>query len=89
MTTNPERPHPRFNRRHLGILAWLLEHPSAPLRECAEAMGYSRSWVSRIVNSPEFRERFQAIATEELKAAVRRRFEAYSTITKPKRRRFK
>jgi len=49
------RRYPRLNRRHLGVMIWLLEHPAATLTECAQAVGYSRPWLSRIVNSPEFR----------------------------------
>jgi DNA-binding MarR family transcriptional regulator len=47
--------YPRLNRRHMGVMIWLLEHPAATLTECAKALGYSRPWLSRIVNSPEFR----------------------------------
>jgi len=56
----PKRPYPRWQRRHEGVLLWLLEHPWAKLQDCARATGYSPSQISRIVCSPEFRTRYTA-----------------------------
>jgi hypothetical protein len=50
----PARKYPKLNRRHFGVLAWLLEHPTSTLTEGAKVLGYSRPWLSRIVNSPAF-----------------------------------
>ena len=50
----PKRPYPPWQRRHEGVLLYLLKHPSATLAQCAQATGYSPSQVSRINCSPEF-----------------------------------
>ncbi len=52
--------YPKFSCRHQRVLKWLLDHPEATLTACAKANGYSRSWLSRIVNNPEFRQRHSA-----------------------------
>ena len=39
---------------------WLLENPTRKLKACAQATGYSRTHISRIVNSPDFRVRYEA-----------------------------
>jgi hypothetical protein len=56
----PKRPYPKWQRRHEGVLLWLLEHPWAKLQDCARATGYSPSQISRIACSPEFRLRYTA-----------------------------
>lgn len=53
------RSYPKFNRRHVGVMQWLLNHPASTLTECAKEIGYSRSWLSRIVNAPEFRSEYR------------------------------
>ncbi len=65
----PKRPYPRWQRRHEGVLLWLLRHPRATLKECARATGYSPSQISRIVNSPDYQRHYNAarkIIDEEL-----------------------
>jgi hypothetical protein len=69
------RNYPKLNHRHLGVMLWLLEHPSATLTECSKAVGYSRSWLSRVVNSPEFKAELTKQLNTELKKAVKLGFE--------------
>ena len=54
----PKRPYPRWQRRHEGVLIYLLKHPSATLAQCAQATGYSLSQVSRITCSSDFNRRY-------------------------------
>ena len=68
----PKRPYPRWQRRHEGVLLWLLEHPWATLEQCAHATGYSPSQVSRITCAPEFRHRYTAALEAARRDAVRR-----------------
>jgi hypothetical protein len=56
-----KRPYPRWQCRHESVLRWLIENPPKKLKDCAEATGYSRTHISRIVNSPDFRRRYRAI----------------------------
>lgn len=65
------RNYPKLNRRHVGVMQWLFDHPSATLTECAKDIGYSRSWLSRIVNSPEFRAEYSKRLDAELTRAVK------------------
>jgi hypothetical protein len=44
---------------------WLLENPTATLTEGAKVLGYSRPWLSRIVNSPPFRTYYQRLLSEQ------------------------
>ncbi len=55
----PKRPYPPWQRRHEGVLLYLLKHPSATLAQCAQATGYSPSQVSRITCSSEFNRRYE------------------------------
>ena len=50
----PKRPYPPWQRRHEGVLLYLLKHPSATLAQCAQATGYSPSKVRRITCSHGF-----------------------------------
>lgn len=72
----PKRPYPRWQRRHEGVLLWLLQRPWAKLKECARATGYSPSQISRIVNSPDYQRRYNAarkIIEAEISRSVIRR----------------
>ena len=72
----PKRPYPPWQRRHEGVLLYLLKHPSATLAQCAQATGYSPSQVSRINCSPEFNRRYDAarnIIEEEISWSYIRR----------------
>ena len=74
----PKRPYPRWQRRHEGVLLWLLERPWATLKECARATGYSPSQLSRIVNSPDYQRRYRAarkIIEEEISRSYVRRLD--------------
>ena len=69
----PKRPYPCWQRRHEGVLLWLLQHPARTLKECAGATGYSPSQISRIVNSPDYQRRYNAarkIIEEEISRSV-------------------
>ena len=55
----PQRPYPRWQRRHEAVLLCLLRNPTKPLKLCARETGYSASHVSRIVNSPDFQRRYR------------------------------
>lgn len=65
------RYYPKLNQRHLGVMIWLLENPSSTLTECAKSIGYSRSWLSRIVNSPEFKSELEIRMNIELTKVVK------------------
>jgi len=75
--TRQRRKYPRFNRRHAGVFKWLVEHPTATLNDGAVALGYSRSWLSRIVNSPEFRAKLDEFQDEVWHILIRQRIESY------------
>ncbi len=66
------RDYPKLNQRHIGVMVWLLEHPCSTLTECAKNTGYSRSWLSRIVNAPEFKAEYNKQMEIELSRAVKR-----------------
>lgn len=65
--------YPKLNHRHVHVMKWLFDHPAATLTECAKSIGYSRSWLSRIVNSPEFRVVYNYKLDTELANAVKLR----------------
>jgi AraC-like DNA-binding protein len=60
----PKRPYPSWQRRHEAVLTWLVEHPAGTLEECARATGYSRSHLSRITCSPDFRRQLGVFRAE-------------------------
>lgn len=62
--------YPSWQLRHEGVLFWIFEHPAASAKECAQALNYSPSQISRIVNSPAFSEKFQAMRNRELDAII-------------------
>ncbi len=77
----PKRPYPRWQRRHDGVLQWLLQHPAGTLNDCARATGYSPSQISRIVNSPDYQCRYHVarkIIEAEISRSVIRRLEGGS-----------
>ncbi len=55
------RPYPRWQRRHEAVLRLIVEHPRLTLAKIATATGYSPWQVSRVINSPDFRERHERI----------------------------
>jgi len=63
------RHYPRWQRRHEAILRMILEKPRLARAEIAAATRYSPWQVSRIINSPDFRARFEqmrAVINQEL-----------------------
>jgi len=44
----------KLSQRHMAVLKWFIDHPSGKHYECAKALGYSPTWISRIVHSPAF-----------------------------------
>ena len=56
---------------HQDALLWFLEHPGGKQKECANAIGYSEAWISKIVNAPEFRRRHSALLDRALYEAAR------------------
>ncbi len=54
----PKRPYPRHRPRHDMILVAMMENPRATQKDIAAVTGYTASQVSRIVNSPDFRARY-------------------------------
>ena len=71
MNVSGKTRYPRFLRRHADVMRWLIDNPGATLTECARALGYSRSWLSRVVNAPEFRERYEELARRRTRACLR------------------
>ena len=61
---NKRSKHPSWQRRHEGVLLYLLQNPSATLHQCASATGYSAWHLSRIINSPIFKQRFNTAIDE-------------------------
>ena len=61
------RSHPTWQHRHSAVLLWYAANPGGKQHECAAATGYSRSQVSRIVNSEGFRRRYAAVRDQVLR----------------------
>ena len=57
----PQRPYPRYQRRHDVILLAILENPLQTQKDIAKATAYSPSQISRIMSSPAFLERYELI----------------------------
>jgi hypothetical protein len=74
----PRRPYPRWQRRHEAILRLILEDPLLSHTEIAAATGYSIWQVSRIVNSPDFRERYERASEYKHREISRRAIERTS-----------
>ena len=65
-------PYPRWQRRHEGVLLWLIEHASGTLSECAKVTGYSPAHLSRIMCSPDFRARLSMLRAEQERQVLAR-----------------
>jgi hypothetical protein len=72
------RPYPRWQRRHEAILRLILEYPLLSRTEIAAATGYSPTHISRIVNSPDFRERYERAVEYKHQEISRRAIERTS-----------
>ena len=57
----PRRHYPKLQRRHDAILLEILERPCRTQKEIAKATGYSPSQVSRILCSPDFKDRYEVV----------------------------
>jgi hypothetical protein len=57
----PKRHYPTHQRRHDAILLEILGGPCRTQKEIAKATGYNPSQVSRILRSPDFQERYEAV----------------------------
>jgi len=79
----PKRPYPSWRRRHDTILRLLLEDPTLSQTAIAKATGYSPSQVSRIMNSPDFADRYEIIFRDIALAA---RAKALQDIESARRR---
>ena len=64
--------YPTWQRRYDGVLLWVIEHPCATQTECASATGYTTWQISRIMSSPEFRQRYGQLIDTALERAGRR-----------------
>lgn len=71
--SHPTRPS--WQRRHEAVLLYLVDHPAARCAEIARATGYGVTHISRILNSPEFRRRYDELLSEARRNAARRYFE--------------
>lgn len=56
-----KRSHPSWRHRHGEVLLWMLQNPGGKQYACAKATGYTPSQISRIVNSPGYLQRLEAI----------------------------
>ena len=45
----------------MKILKWMLDHPGGSQKDCAKATGYSKSHVSRIICSPDYRAKWKQV----------------------------
>ena len=70
----PKHPYPSWQRRHDGVLIYLLQRPWVKLPDCARETDYSASQVSRITCAPEFRRRYSETLEERRSAALAKRF---------------
>lgn len=69
--TKPGRKLSRWMPAHFAVLKWLLSARRPQLAEGARATGYSPWHLSRIINSPEFRCRYEEITREHLREVIR------------------
>jgi hypothetical protein len=65
-------PYPHWRDRHESVLLWLIEHPSEPLSECTKVTGYNTAYLSRIIRSPDFRQRLALVHAERERLVLAR-----------------
>lgn len=72
MKGNPTKRRTRadLSRRHMEVLRWMLSHPAATQRECARALNYTESTISRICRSDAFMDEYRRILHDRTSAAV-------------------
>lgn len=56
----------RLSHRHEAIMEWLIANPEKRLGECALVFGVSQAWLSTIIHSGVFRDRYQALIGEHI-----------------------
>lgn len=71
------RPYPRWQRRHEAILRLIVDEPRLTLAKIAAATGYSPWQLSRIINSPDFRERHEQMRAVINRELIRRYVERF------------
>lgn len=49
----------RISHTHDQIMNWLIANPERSLRECADAFGYTQSWLSCLIHSDVFQAKFR------------------------------
>jgi hypothetical protein len=58
----PKAPRPQLlnvSHVHDAIMNWMIAHPDRSLRECANAFGYTQSWLSTMIHSNLFQARLK------------------------------
>jgi hypothetical protein len=60
----------RVRPKHDAILDWILSNPQKSMEECALTFGVTRAWLSVIVNSGVFQQKFQEKNAELFKETV-------------------
>ena len=62
-----------LRNRHFAVMDCLMAHPDWSQKEVAEALGYSESWLSQMVNSSLFQTAFKAYRRryeDDLRASI-------------------
>jgi len=54
-TKKPKRYPKKLSYRHLAVMQWFFDHPDGKQYECAEALRYSPTWISRIIHSESYK----------------------------------
>ena len=54
----------RMSHRHDAILRWMLANPDKKLLECAEALGYTQTWLSMVVHSDIFQAKYRELSAD-------------------------
>ena len=72
-----ETAYDRWQQRHQAVLEFVLANPTAKREACARATDYSPWQVSRIVNSPGFRDRLEQAFHYRLLEMARLRVEGH------------
>lgn len=56
---NSENAIARLSYRHEAIMNWLVMNPHKKLRDCAEELNYSQTWLSQLIHSDIFQAKLQ------------------------------
>ncbi len=52
------KPPKEVTHRFEAVMVWLLANPDKRIQDCAEALGYTPSWVSTVIHCDAFREKW-------------------------------